>query len=98
MSAPPYPESNMSPKGNKFQHRQVRLISKEPTTHQAAWLRWCVSSGLPRCFPETAREALNRLILRATLGGCSSGLCQDSKQVFLRGVGHELHRSCFAAA
>ena len=35
----------MSPKGNKFQHRQVRLILKEPTPHQAAWLRWCVSSG-----------------------------------------------------
>jgi hypothetical protein len=30
--------------------------------------------------------------------GCSSGLCQDSKQAFLRGVGHELHRSRFAAA
>src|SRR2546430_6526268 len=30
MSAPPYPEPNMSPKGNKFQNRQVRLIQKSP--------------------------------------------------------------------
>src|SRR5256886_5312490 len=30
MSAPPYPEPNMSPKGNKFQNRQVRLSQKSP--------------------------------------------------------------------